>query len=422
MKLLGLSDLIQSEVKNKSILFIEPGNNIQGFFFSGLNIINSDTNFIYPNYKKDSITKKNYDYIIIHGFLLNQLHDKYPNIKELNLSCDTLVIDLLGEGGGIVDMVEHFDYQFITYNRIKLLAPIDDYLGLVEKYKFIDFFNYEFAGPRNFCSKYNHMIHHDYFIKKPNYNPFKVLMGLNWSDRPREKLYTCLNNQNREHRSILINELLQSDIIDDGYISNINGRGDVDLDFFEKTYVTKKVNDKKLIIDNDNLLSNRFSVHPWGKTSYIDVVGETSHNLMRFMTEKSVKPFYNLQLPIILGYSGIIQSLRDLGFDLFDDIVDHTYDTVTDDVSIYDDGHKIHLIYNSIAEKKSKLIVDELKRLSKLDFHKIYLDLKERLIHNQNLLYELTIEDNDLVEDYGKWIFGDNITFNKNDYIEKIYI
>ena len=411
-----IDKLLSSTVKDTSILCIEPGNNLHTFGFSGLNIKNSDIHYYYPTREVNTLPHSHFNYVIIHGFLLNELSEK------INVSCDTFVIDLLGEGGSLVELFGHYNLDIVESKNIKVLAPIDDYKGLCEKYKDVDFFTYDFCGPRNFCSKYNHMMHHDLFSKWNDYTPNKVLMGLSWSDKPRERLYSCLNNRKESHRSILINELLKGDITSHGYVSNINGSGEVSLEFYENDVVIKKINDKQIILDSDNNPSDRFGVHQWGKKSYIDVVTETSHNLMRFMTEKSVKPFYNLQLPIILGYTNIIQHLRDLGFDMFDDIIDHSYDTVESNVTVYDFNHKIHSVYNSLAQQKSKMIVNELKRLSKLDFHKIYLDLKERLIHNQNLLYELTIEDNNLVEDYGKWIFGDNITFNKNDYIEKIYI
>ena len=90
---------------------------------------------------------------------------------------------------------------------------------------------------------------------------------------------------------------------------------------------------------------------------------------VQFVTEKSVKPFYNLQIPIIFGHKGIIKYFEDLGFDMFRDIVNHNYDEIDD------------------IKEKTKYIANELHRLSLIeDFHSIYTDSKERLLSNQHLL------------------------------------
>lgn len=50
----------------------------------------------------------------------------------------------------------------------------------------------------------------------------------------------------------------------------------------------------------------------------------------RFITEKSAKAFRLLQIPIWISVPGTVQSIRDLGFDVFDDVVDHGYDLEPD--------------------------------------------------------------------------------------------
>jgi len=423
VKPLGLSDLIQSEIKDKSILCIEPGNNIQDFNFSGLNIQNSELYTLEPTDNQLEYNDRYFDYIVIHGYTLHKINDYYDNISTLNLSCDTFVIDLLGEGANVDELLNHSNLSIVKFDNIKVLTPLYDYKGLDRKYPNIEFYKYPFAGPRVFCSKYNHMIHYDYQMSINNIScANKIIVGKRWSDEIKDKTYTCLNNQNRHHRSLLVDGLVNSNLINNGYVSNIQGDDKkVSIDVYNRGMV--EYTNHHLKIEDDDI-NDRFTLKGKLSNSYVDVVTETSHELLPFMTEKSVKPFYSLQLPIILGYTGIIKDLRDMGFDVFDDIIDHSYDTFdfSLDVDAYTDRHLYLKLNYELIIKKVNFIVDELKRLSKLDFHKIYLDLKERLIHNQNLLYELTIEDNNLVEDYGRWIFGDNITFNKNDYIEKIYI
>jgi len=64
-----------------------------------------------------------------------------------------------------------------------------------------------------------------------------------------------------------------------------------------------------------------------------------------FFTEKTAKAFLMNQIPLFIAAPGMVQVLRELGFDMFDDIVNHNYD-------------KEDNIY-----KRCDLVFDELKRL-----------------------------------------------------------
>lgn len=50
-----------------------------------------------------------------------------------------------------------------------------------------------------------------------------------------------------------------------------------------------------------------------------------------FITEKTFKAFGLRQLPLWFAVPGFVAQVRKLGFDLFDDIVDHGYDTIPDE-------------------------------------------------------------------------------------------
>jgi len=67
-----------------------------------------------------------------------------------------------------------------------------------------------------------------------------------------------------------------------------------------------------------------------------------------FFTEKSAKPFSTAQLPLFIAAPGYVNQLRELGFDVFDDLINHSYD-------------KEDYIY-----KRCDLVFEELKRLTKL--------------------------------------------------------
>ena len=60
--------------------------------------------------------------------------------------------------------------------------------------------------------------------------------------------------------------------------------------------------------------------------SYLHVVTETVILPRVFITEKTWKPIAMQQLFLVFGDPGTIAALRQLGVDVFDDIVDHSYD------------------------------------------------------------------------------------------------
>lgn len=101
--------------------------------------------------------------------------------------------------------------------------------------------------------------------------------------------------------------------------------------------------------------------------------GVFSNSDRLFITEKTYKAFYLHQIPIILGAPGIVQHLRNLGYDMFDEIVNHDYDNEDN------------------LFKRCDMIFAELKRLSSIPLHElnnmlIQSTLPDRFRHNQSLL------------------------------------
>jgi hypothetical protein len=59
------------------------------------------------------------------------------------------------------------------------------------------------------------------------------------------------------------------------------------------------------------------------ETQYSDVTG--------IVTEKTLMAFAAEQIPIVIGHPGIVEHCRRMGFDMFDDIVDTSYDSIDND-------------------------------------------------------------------------------------------
>jgi hypothetical protein len=108
------------------------------------------------------------------------------------------------------------------------------------------------------------------------------------------------------------------------------------------------------------------------KNSYINIVAESKFNFVEndiHISEKSFKPFYYLQIPIFLATYNHVKMIRnEYEFDLFDDLIDHSYDNEIDDI------------------KRFHMVIDEIKRLSNMrdDITTYYKNNINRILHNHN--------------------------------------
>ena len=89
------------------------------------------------------------------------------------------------------------------------------------------------------------------------------------------------------------------------------------------------------------------------------------------VTEKTARPFYYYRIPLIVGSLNYCKHLQEIGFDLFDDIVDMSYDKLE-------------------FQMRVNKIFTELNRLhKKYNWIDLLTKIKPRLVNNHNLLVEM---------------------------------
>ena len=432
------SEIFKSTIKDKKILLVQPGNTLHTINFTGLNFEETteyDEVFDLSDYEKFKNTK--YDYIFIHGFLGRRIHNHLDinKISEYNISTKEIIIDYLGEGYSIPNeihfIIDNLNIMF-SYNSIKVLSPITSGLDWeIENYKNIDFFNYPMAGPRVFCSPYNFMLHdkeyNNQIFGEELASAKNIFAGLKWSDTLKEFKFMCLNNRKQAHRTFIVSDIVENDLIEHGIVSSREGTNESES--YNLYYKDRPFNNQETVNvthyfiepSGDVTLDAKFGPNTqFSSKSYIDVVTETSAENLMFVTEKSMKPFFNLQFPLIFGPVGIVQELRNYGFDMFDDIINHDYDKLSFDIKPTSVWYSP--IKNAYLFEKSKMICKELKRLLTLDIHQLYIDNKERFLHNQRLVNEICIDNNNLLKDVGIYIFNKNITIEQETEFNKVYI
>lgn len=102
--------------------------------------------------------------------------------------------------------------------------------------------------------------------------------------------------------------------------------------------------------------------------TYVNIIAETCQ-YSKFISEKSLKPMLAGQLFVTIAVPGTLQKLRNVGLDIFDDIIEH------DRYSEYPDVHV-----------RVRALHDYLEKIAHWDWKKIYIDTAERRLYNRNRL------------------------------------
>ena len=228
--------------------------------------------------------------------------------------------------------------------------------------------------------------HYLNFIKgKPEIHPKELVENLNVNKNPSKK-YLCLNGGGREHRVFFLKELYRRKLDQYGHISYLNkflGGDNTSefVDIFDPSHLNvldfhKKFQLEKIFLDTPEAYDewhNRGMSRWTYEDTWFSVVTETLYRPdSTFLTEKSFKPIANLHPFLILGYPGLLKSLKQLGYQTFSDWFDESYDNEYS---------------NPVRFKK---ILNETKRLSQIsnkEWQKMLKEMQPTLEYNRKLLF-----------------------------------
>jgi len=116
------------------------------------------------------------------------------------------------------------------------------------------------------------------------------------------------------------------------------------------------------------------------KNSYIMICNETyfyaDNKPTGWLTEKSLKPMLSEQMFILVSRKGIHSLVQDLGFKLFDQVIDYSFDT-------QDDGERLESIKKEI-DRLSKINIQELHKIFVSDY------VQDIIKHNRAVFEEYT--------------------------------
>ena len=195
----------------------------------------------------------------------------------------------------------------------------------------------------------------------------------------RSKNWQCLNGCDRTHRRLLAKKLNDYNLIDFSGVNSIFPTGY----FSYNTLIALPQHDYSTyscVTNEENFLR----LHPIYTDSIINIVAETQYfEEPGIITEKTIFAFMARQIPLVIGYKGIVRDLEELGFDMFRDVIDTTYDLEDNDyrisLAIKNNLHLLQEPFDAVLyeELKPRLEAnfERLKGYADWCYEKLYSDL-----------------------------------------------
>jgi len=157
---------------------------------------------------------------------------------------------------------------------------------------------------------------------------------------PRERDFTVLNRLHKSWRAMAMADLRHNGILDNSYWSYcetgefVDAECAIEIDSIARLRTRTEeflqhapyISDE---LDFDQRNNHSTLISKYHINSYCNIVMETHFDIGTsgtFLTEKTFKPIKHGQMFFIAGPAGSLQVLRDLGYRVFDSVLDNSYD------------------------------------------------------------------------------------------------
>ena len=182
---------------------------------------------------------------------------------------------------------------------------------------------------------------------------------------------------------MLMDTLAKYNLIDKGVISFIKHLNE-NSDFPYKYYDGGQLHVDDFVKGLDSLkIAKQYT------ESFLDVVAESTPDKM-FLTEKTAKPILFKMPFIVVGTKGFHQKLVDLGFELYDEIIDYSFDNCDS------------------LEDRVEAVVKNVQHIVEQDAQSLYEKIKHKIVYNYVRLLEIT-QDNTYIPNTVKHFFVHNL-------------
>lgn len=305
----------------------------------------------------------------------------YRNALMSNIKNDLIVL-------GIKDHLTSLDFMPWTQQKPDIVRYLDEMFNYYSDKQFIVFTSMENL---------------EYYITNPNvklvpwggdivnhksaYEKLDVPIEKNFDSN---YTFLSLNRSARYHRVVLVSLLYGLDLQQHGLISCMFKDSVTSIppwpfqEPVEKIITAgfKTLKESTLLINDDkesngnannaNVTNFKGSLINYYQQTFVEIITETSCTEQAFnLTEKTLHSVYGQCFPILISSAGTVKFLRDMGLDVFDDIVDHSYDAIEDPIDrIYQAVHSNLKLLTDIDYTKSLWKSNQHRFIKNIDFVK----------------------------------------------------
>lgn len=235
---------------------------------------------------------------------------------------------------------------------------------------------------------------HDFLYHAPHFNMHVQLWPTYWFNRTlnsskcaylKEKLtyskntisypFISLNNVGKYHRCLLIDLLSKNNMLDQGAVTWYDFCVDTTYSW---NWITSQTAKRQLSDSKEYLEDNykkQFTPPPEFFQSFMSIVSETTDRTI-FITEKTSMVLLLKQPFLVQGAPGFHLYLKELGFKLYDEIFDYSFDSVVD------------------LHTRTEMLIDNVKSILHSDFSELYKLIEPKLEYNQRKFFEIVNNTN----------------------------
>jgi hypothetical protein len=182
--------------------------------------------------------------------------------------------------------------------------------------------------------------------------------------------FISLNNRSHIHRCAFIDELAKQNLVDKGvvtWIKHLNENSNYSYQYFD--------NQIRKLDDDFQTQLNSFIIPQEFHDSFFHVVTEATC-VTPFLTEKTAIPLLLKKPFTIIGSQYYNQKLTELGFKLYDELIDYEYDSVQD------------------LHERSRLFVNNIHSIVNCNYIEMYEVLKPKIEFNYNRALQIIKDTN----------------------------
>jgi hypothetical protein len=176
--------------------------------------------------------------------------------------------------------------------------------------------------------------------------------------------FICLNNKGHVHRCALIDHLARHNLLDVGVVTHHNFLTNHNYPFKYYDGSIRTIDDDFATKLDSFLLPEQFH------NSFLHVVGEATIHA-HLISEKTMIPIYLKKPFISLGKEGFNKCLTDLGFELYTELFDYSFDSEPD------------------IDTRASMVADNVNSIVGQDYTKLYELIKPKILHNYNRAQEI---------------------------------